>query len=209
MKSRVTRRIGWCWVGSTAIGFTVWAALERPGQGGRQMRALKNGATLVLICFLSASNLLGGKPYRKPVKDLWRESQVVIKGQVLSLHPSTYRNHSGEPRAMAKVRALQSFRGHENLNGSHPLFVVTDYSPHTEIYSEEGMVPRSTEWKYWLEPGSQTYLLFLNQVEGSYVYIPVQDGAGIIDLDSKRIGDGPQYLEQVMEIQKPIDVKEK
>ena len=150
-------------------------------------------------CVLNVSMampLLAGKPFRGPVSTLIPASKAIVMGQVLSLHPVYFRNERGEPQAVAKVKVLEQFYGGELRKTAGDFLVLTDYAQF--VYDEKGrLMAKNTGWRYWLEPGPQRYLLFLDIEPDSSLYRPIDGGSGIINLDSDRPGDGPQYLDQL------------
>jgi hypothetical protein len=135
------------------------------------------------------------------VEKLVPDAELIVLGKVMALKPSLITDKDKKSFAIAEVQVA------ETIKGSAPahLRVAVESEP---AYDEQGMpIARSTAFRYELQPGEHSYLLYLAKPAADAVYYtPVHFGSGIVDLNSNRSGDGPKELEALRSyLKQPAD----
>ncbi len=151
---------------------------------------------IFLAAFLISSlPLFAGKPWRPTVEQLVPKAELIVTGTVISLQPSLITDKNNHQYSIAEVRVAETLKG----TAPEVLHVAVEVEPR---YDEKGLpIPRPAAWRYELEQKDHLYLIFLAKppIAGAVYYVPVHLGSGIIDLSSKRPGDGPEELQQLQE----------
>ena len=154
---------------------------------------MKTSQIFCATLLLSSLPLFAGKPWRPAIEQLVPQAELIVTGTVISLKPSLITDEKKHQYAIAEVRVT------ETVKGTPPkvLLVAVEAEPQ---YDEKGLpILASSAFRYELQQGDHSYLLFLAKppMAGAVYYLPAHFGSGIVDLSSKRIGDGPQELQQL------------
>jgi len=156
-----------------------------------------------IVILLASLNGHAGKPFRKPVKDLAHRADIIMLGRVVSLHPSLLKNSQGHPQAVAEVDVFEILKGDNSWIHDNKVYVMTNYQDHT-MFDENGkIISLTTEWRYWMQPDSQKYLLFLKgeKEKGAFqVYRPLDKGSGVVEITNDRNGIGNEYLVELRRV---------